>query len=76
MDTWNWGTSNGTNMALYDYWGGGSQRFYIEEVETGWYRITPVIATGQCIDAYGTASGDNVGTWSYWGGQNQQWAIR
>jgi len=76
MDTWNWGTSNGTNIALYSYWGGGAQRFYIEEVEPGWYRITPVIAPNQCVDAYGTGNADNVGTWAWWGGENQQWGIR
>jgi len=76
MDTWNWGTSDGTNMALFDYWGGDAQRFYFEEIEAGWYRITPVIAGDQCIDAFGTASGVNVGTWSYWGGHNQQWKIQ
>lgn len=76
MDTWNWGTTNGTNIALYSYWGGGAQRYYIEEVESGWYRITPVIATDQCIDAFGTNNEDNVGTWSWWGGYNQQWKIQ
>lgn len=76
LDTWNWGTENGTNIALYGYWSGRTQRFYIDEVESGWYRITPVIATDQCIDAYGTNSGANVGTWSWSGGENQQWSIR
>lgn len=76
MDTWNWGTENGTNIALYQNWGGASQRYYIEEVEPGWYRITPVIATDQCVDAYGTSNASNVGTWTWWGGRNQQWSIR
>lgn len=76
MDTWNWGTENGTNMALYNYWGGSTQRFHFQEVEPGWYRITPVIAPEQCVDAYGISSGSNVGTWTWWGGDNQQWGIR
>jgi len=76
MDTWDWGTTNGTNMALYQNWGGGSQRFYIQEVEPGWYRITPVIASDQCVDAFGTESASNVGTWGWWGGHNQQWSFR
>lgn len=76
MDTWNWGTSDGTNLALYQNWGGGSQRFYIEEVEPGWFRITPVIARNQCVDAFGTGNAANVGTWTWWGGRNQQWSIR
>jgi hypothetical protein len=75
LDVWNWGTTNGTNIALYGYWGGDPQRFYIDEVASGYYRITPVISTGQCLDANGTANESNVSTWSYWGGTNQQWAI-
>ncbi|MBN1517870.1 RICIN domain-containing protein [Candidatus Sumerlaeota bacterium] len=74
MDTWNWGTANGTNIAVYTYWGGSPQTYLLTAVGD-YYRITPSISTGQCVDAYGTSSGSNVGTWSYWGGTNQQWSI-
>ncbi|MBN1518419.1 RICIN domain-containing protein, partial [Candidatus Sumerlaeota bacterium] len=73
---WNWGTGNGTNIALYSYWGGTTQRFMFTDVGSGYYRITPVLSTGQCLDAYGTSSGSNVGTWAYWGGTNQQWSVK
>lgn len=76
LDVWNWGTENGTNIALYDYWGGDPQRYFIDSVGGGYYRITPVISTGQAVDAFGTANESNVGTWSYWGGSNQQWSIQ
>ncbi|MBN1515876.1 RICIN domain-containing protein, partial [Candidatus Sumerlaeota bacterium] len=74
-DVWNWGTGNGTNIALYTYWGGNSQKYYFAS-DSGYYRITPYISSGQCLDAYGTADGSNVGTWSYWGGTNQQWSVQ
>ncbi|MBN1517823.1 phosphatidylinositol-specific phospholipase C domain-containing protein [Candidatus Sumerlaeota bacterium] len=75
-DVWNWGTVNGTNIALYSYWGGNSQKYLMQSVGDGYYRITPYIASAQCLDAYGTANESNVGTWSYWGGTNQQWIVQ
>lgn len=75
IDTYNFGTSNGTNIVQWSYWGGDAQRFQVTHLGNGWHRISPVIATSQCIDVSGvsTASGANIHTWQYLGGNNQQW---
>jgi 1-phosphatidylinositol phosphodiesterase len=75
-DTWNWGTTDGTNIALYTYYGNTSQKYYFVSLGDGSYRITPSIASAQCIDANGTSNGSNVSTWTYWGGANQKWFIQ
>jgi 1-phosphatidylinositol phosphodiesterase len=75
-DTWNWGTTDGTNIALYTYYGNTSQKYYFTSLGDGSFRITPSIASAQCLDAYGTTNGSNVGTWTYWGGSNQKWFIQ
>lgn len=75
LDVWEWGTTNGTNIAQYDYWGGNSQLFTITPVDRGfWHRITPVIATGQSFDiaSGSTSAGANLQTYTYWGAEFQQ----
>ncbi|MBN1517483.1 RICIN domain-containing protein [Candidatus Sumerlaeota bacterium] len=78
IDTWSWGTVNGTNLALYDYYSNACQQYIAYNVSGSYYAIFPSHATGgvQCADAFGTSSGSNVGTWSYWGGTNQQWYVQ
>jgi endoglucanase len=45
---------------------------------SGYYRITPVHATGSCLDVNGNSSTDGAlaQLWSYGGGNNQQWALQ
>jgi len=78
LDTWEWGTTNGTNIAQYDYWGGEAQQFDIEPVDGIWHRITPVIAADQSVEV---ADGSidpaaNIQTYSYWGHACQQWRFQ
>ena len=75
IDTYNFGTGNGTNIVQWSYWGGDAQRYEVSHLGDGWHRISPVIATGQAIDVSGISSnnGANIHTWQYLGGHNQQW---
>ncbi len=74
LDTWEWGTTDGTNIAQYNYWGGEAQQFIITPVDGIWHRITPVIAPNQALDVAGCVADDgaNIQTWTYWGGNCQQ----
>ena len=58
--------SNGDYAALVTATGGG------------YYRITPVHATGSCLDVSGisTADGALVHLWQWLNGNNQQWAFQ
>ena len=78
LDTYAWGTTNGTNICQWSYWGGATQQYIISSVDGIWHRITPVISTGQAFDVYGisTESGANINTWSYWGGYGQQFRFQ
>ncbi len=75
IDTYNFGTSNGTNIVQWSYWGGDAQRYQVTHLGSGWHRISPVIATGQALDVaeVSSADGANIQTWQYLGGNNQQW---
>ncbi len=75
-DTWNGGTTNGTNIALYTYYGNTSQKYEFISLGDGTFRISPAVASSQCLDANGSANGSNVSTWWYWGGSNQKWFIQ
>jgi hypothetical protein len=74
LDVWEWGTTDGTNIVQYNYWGGGSQIFDITSVDGIWHRITPAIALDQAVDVAGcvTDVGANIQTWSYGGRDCQQ----
>ncbi|QMV13854.1 RICIN domain-containing protein [Vibrio spartinae] len=74
LDTSQWGTIDGTNITLNDYWGGESQKFIITPVDGIWHRITPVIAPDQAFDVSKCSPnvGANIQTWSYEGGACQQ----
>jgi arabinoxylan arabinofuranohydrolase len=74
----NWGTANGTKVQLWDYLGGTNQKYTFTTTSGGYYRVTPVHATGSCLDVAGisTADGALVHLWTYGGGNNQQWAFQ
>jgi hypothetical protein len=75
IDTYNFGTSNGTNIVQWNYWGGDPQKYEVSHLGDGWHRISPAIATDQSIDVSGVSLNDgaNIHTWAYLGGNNQQW---
>ena len=77
MDTYNFGTGNGTNIVQWSYWGGDSQRYQVTHLGNGYHRISPVISTGQALDVSGVSSSDgaNIQTWQWNGGNNQQWSF-
>ncbi len=78
LDTYEWGTTDGTNICQWTYWGGECQQFTIESVDGIWHRITPVIATDQALDVYGISDENsaNIDTWTYWGGYGQQFRFQ
>lgn len=78
LDVYDWGTSNGTNIGQWTYWGGECQQFYIEPVDGIWHRITPVIATTKSFDVYNISSENcaDITIWEYWEGYNQQFRFQ
>jgi endoglucanase len=74
----NWGTANGTKVQLWDYHGGTNQKYTFTATSDGYFRITPVHATGACLDVNGasTADGALVQIWNYSGSNNQQWSFQ
>jgi len=71
-------TANGTKVQLWDSWNGPMQLFKFTATDSGYYRITPIHATGSCLDVSGvsTADGAVVHLWQWLGGNNQQWALQ
>lgn len=73
-----WGTANQTQADQWDYLAGANQQFKVEDAGGGYYRLTPMHATGKCLEVYGlnTADGGQVDLWDYYGGANQKWSIQ
>ncbi|TDB80430.1 glycoside hydrolase [Micromonospora sp. KC721] len=70
LDVPNASTTNGTQLQLYDCWGGSNQRF----THTSSRQLT---VNGKCLAASGggTSNGTPVVLWDCQGGANQQWNI-
>ncbi len=77
VEVYNFGTSNGTNICQWSYWGGNFQRWDLQYNGDGYYYIRSVGAPGQSmdVDSWSTANGANVMTWSFAGGTNQQFQL-
>jgi aryl-phospho-beta-D-glucosidase BglC (GH1 family) len=73
-----WGTANQTQADQWDYLAGANQQFKVEDAGGGYYRLTPMHATGKCLEVYGwnTGNGGQVDLWDYSGGANQKWSIQ
>ncbi|MGF7076082.1 cellulase family glycosylhydrolase [Mucilaginibacter sp. 3215] len=73
-----WGTANQTQADQWDYLSGANQQFKVEDAGGGYYRLTPMHATGKCLEVYGwnTGNGGQVALWDYSGGANQKWSIQ
>ncbi|WEA00478.1 cellulase family glycosylhydrolase [Mucilaginibacter sp. SJ] len=73
-----WGTANQTQADQWDYLAGANQQFKVEDAGGGYYRLTPMHATGKCLEVYGwnTSNGGQVELWDYSGGANQKWSIQ
>ncbi len=75
VDTWEWGTTDGTNIAQFNYWEGDAQKFNITTVDGTWHTISPVIAYNQVVEVANGSSyaGANIQTFSNSGNASQQW---
>ncbi|SCF27692.1 ricin-type beta-trefoil lectin domain protein [Micromonospora mirobrigensis] len=62
-------TTNGTQVQLYDCWGGAMQRW----TYTAGRQLQ--VYGSKCLDAAGTANGTRVVIWDCTGGANQQWNL-
>jgi Matrixin./Putative peptidoglycan binding domain./Ricin-type beta-trefoil lectin domain. len=65
--------ANGARLIQWPYWGGGNQKFRLDPVGDGYYRIL-IEHSGKCLDVEGasTANGARIIQWEYWGGDNQK----
>ncbi|MEK3752053.1 cellulase family glycosylhydrolase [Paenibacillus sp. FSL E2-8871] len=68
------GTSDGTNVQIWDDNGTGAQQWVITDVGGGLYNVINV-NSNKGLDVAGTVSGSNVQIWSYGAGANQKWKI-
>jgi aryl-phospho-beta-D-glucosidase BglC (GH1 family) len=73
-----WGIANQTPADQWEYLAGANQQFKIEDAGGGYYRLTPMHATGKCLEmnGFGTSNGGQVDLWDYNGGANQKWLIQ
>jgi hypothetical protein len=71
VDVPNGGTTNGTQVQLWDCWGGAMQRW----THTSGKQLQ--VYGNKCLDAYGQGSsnGTQVIIWDCHGGTNQQWNL-
>jgi hypothetical protein len=68
-------TTNGANIAQWDYWGGNNQKWNIVGVGN-YYRITNINSGKSMeINSASTANGGNAAQWDYNSGNHQQWTI-
>ena len=73
-----WGTANHTLADQWEYLAGANQQFKVEDAGGGYYRLTPMHASGKCleIDSWSIANGGQADLWDYSGGNNQKWSIQ
>jgi predicted methyltransferase len=73
-----WGTANHTLADQWEYLAGANQQFKVEDAGSGYYRLTPMHASGKCleIDSWSIANGGQADLWDYSGGNNQKWSIQ
>lgn len=68
--------NGGTQAVLEAYTGANSQKFTFIATDSGFVRITPVSASGQCLEvdsSTSTSPGTNVQQSQYTGILSQQW---
>lgn len=78
LDVYGWGTSDGTNIGIWDANGLDCQKFKFYQESSGQYAIlTKLTSDEKCLDVYNisTEDGANVCQWSYWGGSGQLWKL-
>ncbi len=72
MDVYGWSTSNGGNIAQWEYWGGACQYFNVSAVSDGYYSIiSDYSGLAFDIDGASTSNGGNLQQWGYGAQDNQ-----
>ena len=68
--------ANGADIQQWDYLGGTNQKWTLESVGGGYYKIVAQ-HSGKVLDVRGvsTANGADIQQWDYLGGTNQQWRL-
>ncbi len=76
LETVNFGTTNGTQVQQWGYWGGSNQRWQVTKNSDNTYRIIGV-HSGKSLDISGWSSsnGAKVQLWDYFGGSNQKFIL-
>lgn len=74
LDVNNYATFNGGNVEIYPYHDTNNEKWKINSVGNGYYRITDV-NSGKCLDVDGgkSASGTNVQIWNWNNSNAQRW---
>ncbi len=69
-------SANGAAVEQYGYAGWNSQKFQIQEAESGYYKIIS-LHSGKALDITGLSAEDGAACiqWDYSGGWNQQWSL-
>jgi glucuronoarabinoxylan endo-1,4-beta-xylanase len=71
------GTTNGTTLDQWSYFGASTQKWTFAYQGSGIYKITSA-ASGKSLDVYNwsTANGGSIDLWDWWGGTIQQWYLK
>ncbi len=67
---------NGAPILQWDWWGGDNQKWQLEDVGDGLWRVVSV-HSGKVLDVK-DVSADNgalIQQWDWWGGDNQKWRL-
>lgn len=76
IDAYNFGTSNGTPLVQWPYWGGENQQWVVTDEGNNEYSIIG-LQSGRCIEVanWGMTDGSAVQLWDYWGQTNQKYYL-
>jgi|GEM_PF-858038 len=68
------GTTNGNQVALWDYWGGDGQQWAIIDAGDGYFKVLNH-KSGKALDVAGSSMNDEASIiqWDYLNAHNQQW---
>ena len=69
-------TANGARLQQWTYGGGNNQKWRVEDMGSGYFRLTS-ISSGKVAEVAGssTANGAAVQQWDWGGGDNQRWSL-
>ncbi|MBN1515304.1 RICIN domain-containing protein [Candidatus Sumerlaeota bacterium] len=72
-----YGNSNGSNVLIWDYWGGTNQRWNVASLGDGLYSIRSLQSGNRSLDCwnFGTANGTNIALYTYYGNACQKFYL-